>query len=120
VWEDNNRNELATGSEKKPVIKPVLIDREIPVLEARLDALNKAEGLSTANTAAPVGGPNAEVEPGANAATPGKGSGLTADQKKEFIEVAKRLKLLTDRREQILARVGDDYVVAPPKLPTKP
>jgi hypothetical protein len=120
VWEDNNRNELATGSEKKPVIKPVLIDREIPVLEARLDALNKGEGLSTANTAAPVGGPNAEVEPGANAATPGKGSGLTADQKKEFIEVAKRLKLLTDRREQILARVGDDYVVAPPKLPTKP
>jgi poly-gamma-glutamate capsule biosynthesis protein CapA/YwtB (metallophosphatase superfamily) len=120
VWEDNNRNELATGSEKKPVIKPVLIDREIPVLEARLDALNKAEGLSTANTAAPVGGPNAEVEPGANAAAPGQGSGLTADQKKEFIEVTKRLKLLTDRREQILARVGDDYVVAPPKLPTKP
>ena len=44
----------------------------------------------------------------------------TADQKKEFIAVTKRLKLLTDRREQILARVGDDYVVAPPKLPTKP
>jgi poly-gamma-glutamate capsule biosynthesis protein CapA/YwtB (metallophosphatase superfamily) len=121
VWEDNNRNELATGTEKKPVIKPVVIDREIPALEARLDALNKAAGLSTANTAAPVGGPNAEVEPGATGATPGQGSaGLTADQKKEFIEVTKRLKLLTDRREQILARVGDDYVVAPPKLPTKP
>jgi hypothetical protein len=120
VWEDNNRNELATGSEKKPVIKPVLIDREIPELEARLDVLNKAAGLSAANNAAPVGGPNAEVEPGANAAAPGEGSGLTADQKKEFIEVTKRLKLLTDRREQILARVGDDYVVAPPKLPTKP
>ncbi len=120
VWEDNNRNELATGNEKKPVIKPVLIDREIPALEARLDALNKAAGLGTANIAAPVGGPNAEVEPGANAAAPGQASGLTADQKKEFIEVTKRLKLLTDRREQILARVGDDYVVAPPKLPTKP
>jgi poly-gamma-glutamate capsule biosynthesis protein CapA/YwtB (metallophosphatase superfamily) len=120
VWEDNNRNELATGSEKKPVIKPVLIDREIPALEARLDALNKAAGLSTANASAPVGGPNAEVEPGANATAPGQGSGLTADQKKEFIEVTKRLKLLTDRREQILARVGDDYVVAPPKLPMKP
>jgi hypothetical protein len=34
--------------------------------------------------------------------------------------VTKRLKLLTDRRAQILARVGDDYVVAPPKLATKP
>jgi poly-gamma-glutamate capsule biosynthesis protein CapA/YwtB (metallophosphatase superfamily) len=121
VWEDNNRNELAAGSEKKPVIKPVVIDREIPALEARLDVLNKAAGLNATNVAAPVGGPNPEVEPGANAAAPGQGSaGLTADQKKEFIEVTKRLKLMTDRREQILARVGDDYVVAPPKLPTKP
>jgi hypothetical protein len=121
VWEDNNRNELASGLEKKPVIKPVLIDREIPALEARLDALNKAAGLTTTNAAAPVGGPNAEVEPGTNAATPGQGSvGLTADQKREFIDVTKRLKLLMDRRAQILARVGDDYVVAPPKLPTKP
>ena len=38
------------------------------------------------------------------------------DQKKEFIEVTNRLKLLTDRRAQILARVGDEYVMAPPKL----
>ena len=67
-----------------------------------------------------MGGPNAEVEPGANGAAPGQGSGLTADQKKEFIDVTKRLKLLMDRRAQILARVGDDYVVAPPKLPAKP
>ena len=29
--------------------------------------------------------------------------------------MTKRLKLLTDRRAQILARVGDDYVAAPPK-----
>jgi poly-gamma-glutamate synthesis protein (capsule biosynthesis protein) len=120
VWEDNNRNELASGLEKKPVIKPVLIDREIPALEARLDALNKAAGISTTSVAAPVGGPNSEVEPGANAASPGQGSGLTVDQKKEFIDVTKRLKLLMDRRAQILARVGDDYVIAPPKLPAKP
>ena len=33
--------------------------------------------------------------------------------------MTERLKLLTDRRAQILARVGDDYVVAPPKLPAK-
>jgi poly-gamma-glutamate synthesis protein (capsule biosynthesis protein) len=127
VWEDNNRNELATGLEKKPVIEPVLIDREIPALEARLDAMNKIAGLSTTSTAGPAGGPNSEATPGAgtgpgaNAASLGAGSaGLTAEQKKEFIDVTKRLKLLMDRREQILARVGDDYVVAPPKIPAKP
>jgi hypothetical protein len=58
--------------------------------------------------------------PGANGAAPGQVSALTADQKKEFVEVTKRLKLMMDRRAQILARVGDDYVVAPPKLPAKP
>src|SRR5579863_10428652 len=44
VWEENNRNEVARWREKKPlmpVIKPVLIDREIPPLQARLDELNK-------------------------------------------------------------------------------
>jgi poly-gamma-glutamate synthesis protein (capsule biosynthesis protein) len=94
VWEENNRNELAAGREKKPVIRPVLIDREIPPLEARLDELNKKAALP--------------------------GAGLTGDEKKEFVEVTKRLKLLTDRRAQILARVGDDYVVTPPKLAVKP
>ena len=96
VWEDNNRNEMAAGREKKPVIRPILIDREIPVLQARLDELNKAAGQS---------------EPG---------SALTAGQKKEFIEVTTRLKLLTDRRALILARVGDEYVTASPKIPAKP
>ena len=94
VWEENNRNEIAMGREKKPVIKPVLIDREIPPLEARLEELNK------------------------KAAQPG--AGLTADEKKEFVEATERLKLLMDRRAQILARVGDDYLVAPPKLAVKP
>jgi poly-gamma-glutamate synthesis protein (capsule biosynthesis protein) len=94
VWEENNRNEMAAGREKKPVIKPLLIDREIPPLQARLDELNKKSAQ--------------------------QGAGLTADEKKEFIEVTKRLKLLTDRRAQILARVGEDYVMAPPKLPAKP
>ena len=94
VWEENNRNEMAAGREKKAVIKPVLIDREIPPLQSRLDELNKKTAQESA--------------------------GLTADEKKEFIEVTKRLKLLTDRRAQILARVGDDYAMAPPKLPVKP
>jgi poly-gamma-glutamate synthesis protein (capsule biosynthesis protein) len=93
VWEENNRNELAAGREKKTVIKPVLMDRAIPPLQARLNELNKAAQGS---------------------------AGLTADEKKEFIEVTKRLKLLTDRRGQILARVGDDFVMAPPKLPARP
>ena len=121
VWEDNNRNELAAGREKKPLIKPVLIDREIPALEARLDALNKLAGLSATQPAVPVGGPNGEGAGGAKSAAPEQGSqALTLDQKNEFIEVTKRLKLLTDRRAQILARVGDDYVAAPPKLAAKP
>ena len=125
VWEDNNRNELAAGRDGKPlvrpIIRPVLIDREIPALEARLDALNKLAGSNTTQAEVPVGGPNGEGTTGAKSAAPEQGSqALTPDQKKEFIEVTKRLKLLTDRRAQILARVGDDYVVAPPKLAAKP
>ena len=97
VWEENNRNEVARWREKKPlmpVIKPVLIDREIPPLQARLDELNKMA-----------------AQPGAV---------LTADEKKEFVEATDRLKLLMDRRALILARVGDDYLIAPPKVPAKP
>jgi hypothetical protein len=45
---------------------------------------------------------------------------FTAGQKKEFIDVTDRLKLLTDRRALLLARTGDDYVTDPPKLPVKP
>jgi hypothetical protein len=41
---------------------------------------------------------------------------LSEGQKKEFIEVTNRLKLMTDRRALILARTGDEYVVDPPKL----
>ena len=90
MWEENNRNDLAAGREKTPVIRPILIDREIPKLQARLDEFNKP------------------------------GSALTEDQKREFIAVTSRLKLLTDRREQILARVGSEFVQAPPAMPAKP
>ncbi len=69
VWEENNRNDLAAGRTKTPVIRPILIDREIPVLQTRLDELNKL--ASQGNTAA---------SQQANA-------GLTDEQKKEFIEV---------------------------------
>jgi poly-gamma-glutamate synthesis protein (capsule biosynthesis protein) len=92
VWGENNHNELVRRGIKAPVIRPVLIDREIPRLQARLDELNK---LSTS-------------------AKP-----LTAEQKKDFIEVTKHLKLLTDRRALLLERVGDEYVIDPPKVTIK-
>jgi poly-gamma-glutamate synthesis protein (capsule biosynthesis protein) len=93
VWGENNRNELARGRAKTPVIHPLLIDREIPRLQARLDELTK---MSTP-------------------ATP-----LTAAQKQEFIDATNRLKLLTDRRALLLARIGDEYITDPPKLAAKP
>ena len=93
VWGENNRNELARGRAKSTIIRPILIDREIPRLQVRLDELNK---LSTGGTA------------------------LTAEQKQEFIEVTNRLKLLSDRRKLLLDRTGDEYVTDPPKIIVKP
>ena len=108
VWEENNRNEIASGKAKTAVIRPVLIDREIPKLQARLDELTKL-GASAKASGADASGADAS---GA--------AGLTEEQKQEFIEVTDRLKLLTDRRGQILARTGDEYVADPPKVAGKP
>jgi len=117
VWGENNRNQMAQGKAKSALIRPVLIDREIPRLQARLDEIVKL--------AAPV--PNdkkaeASQQPQADKKTEAKEpeKSLTAEQKKEFIELTTQLKLLTDRRAQILARCGDEFVEAPPKLPAKP
>ncbi len=99
VWGENNRNEIAAGRTKTAIIRPILMDREIPRLQARLDELNKLAAAPDASGAA---------------------AGLTADQKKEFIEVTNRLKLLTDRRAILLARTGDDYVTDPPKPSANP
>ena len=93
VWGENNRNAIAAGKAKTPSIHPVLIDREIPKVQAKLDELNKA----TQN-----------------------GAQMTAEQKQGFIDLNKELKLLMDRRAQILARTGDEYVTDPPKPPAKP
>ena len=114
VWEENNRNDLAAGRAKTPMIRPELIDREIPLVQAKLDELNKL----AAPPAPPEG--TAPAAGASSAATATTTTGLTPDQKKKFIELTSRLKLLTDRRAQILARAGDDYVTAPPKLPVKP
>jgi poly-gamma-glutamate capsule biosynthesis protein CapA/YwtB (metallophosphatase superfamily) len=98
VWEENNRNEIASGKAKTPVIRPVLIDREIPKLQARLDELNKIVDGNKADPTAPA---------------------LTAEQKQEFVATTRQLKLLDDRREKILDRVGDEFIIDPPKLPAK-
>jgi hypothetical protein len=45
---------------------------------------------------------------------------MGAEQKQEFIELNEQLKVLTDRRGQILARTGDEYVTDPPKMVAKP
>jgi poly-gamma-glutamate synthesis protein (capsule biosynthesis protein) len=95
VWGENNRNDLARGRSKISVIHPLLIDREMPRLQARLDELSK---LAASSQPAVL---------------------LTAAQKQEFIEVTKRLKLLDDRRKLIVARTGDEYVTEPPVLAAK-
>jgi poly-gamma-glutamate synthesis protein (capsule biosynthesis protein) len=93
VWGENNHNELGRRGIKSPVIQPVLIDREIPRVQAKLDELTK-------------------VSQG--------GAKFTVEQKKEFIELTDHLKLLTDRRTLLLERIGDEYVTDPPKLAGKP
>ncbi|MGO9638224.1 MAG: CapA family protein [Terracidiphilus sp.] len=93
VWGENNHNEMGRRGIKTPVIHPVLIDREIPRVQARLDELNKL---------------SSPTKP------------LTAEQKREFIELTSHLKLLTDRRALLIERVGDEYVIDPPKLSEKP
>jgi hypothetical protein len=93
VWGENNRNAIAAGKAKKPSIHPVLIDREIPKLQAELEQLNKATQ---------------------------DGTQMSAEQKQEFIDLNKELKLLTDRRGQILTRTGDEFLTDPPKVPSKP
>ena len=99
VWSENNRNEMAAGRAKTTVIRPLLMDREIPLVQARLDELNKAAAATDGD---------------------GKVAGLSAEQKREFIEVTSRLKMLTDRRALLLARTGDEYVMDPPKAAGKP
>jgi poly-gamma-glutamate capsule biosynthesis protein CapA/YwtB (metallophosphatase superfamily) len=92
MWGENNRNQLASGKAKTPMIGPVLIDRVLPDLQAKVDALSKQA----------------------------QGGEMSAEEKQEFVEATSELKLLTDRREKILARTGDEYVTEPPKMTGKP
>ena len=106
VWGENNRNDIASGHAKTAVIRPVLIDREIPRLQARIDELDKLAGSN------PPGSPPSDVAKA--------DSNLSPEQKKEFVGLTDQLKLLTDRRAQILSRTGDEYVTDPPKPPAAP
>jgi poly-gamma-glutamate capsule biosynthesis protein CapA/YwtB (metallophosphatase superfamily) len=121
VWEENNRNDIAAGRTKTPVIRPILIDRELPLLTSKLDELNQAAGLGVTPPSA-SGGPSSENSGSAAKAKPPDlaGTGLTSDQKKQYIELTSRIKLLTDRRNLILARTGEEYLTAPPRMPSKP
>jgi poly-gamma-glutamate synthesis protein (capsule biosynthesis protein) len=84
VWTENNRLLYMRGKAKTLYIGPTLIDREIPRLQARFDELSHSVAE------------------------------LTAEQKQEFVQVANQLQMLKHRRELLLARTGDDFVVAPP------
>lgn len=90
VWEENNHLRLRSGKETAPVIRPEFIDRLIPALQVRLDTLNQ---LGAAGTE------------------------LTAEQKQDFLQVTQELASLKHRREIILDRTGDDFVIPPPPRP---
>jgi poly-gamma-glutamate capsule biosynthesis protein CapA/YwtB (metallophosphatase superfamily) len=86
AWTENNSLQVRAGHAKTLFIGPIFIDREIPRLQARYDELDRM------------------------------GTQLSPNQKQEMIEIANRLQMLKHRRELLLARTGDEYVVAPPKL----
>jgi poly-gamma-glutamate capsule biosynthesis protein CapA/YwtB (metallophosphatase superfamily) len=121
AWGENNRNEIASGKIHTPVIRPILIDREIPKLQVRLDELTKLAGLDPP-AAQNASAASAEDHGAALSAfdKPSPPSALNPEQQKEFIAITSELKLLTDRRQQILTRTGDEYVADPPRLPAKP
>ena len=89
AWGENNYLRLRAGREKIPMIRPVLIDRELPRVQARLDALNKL-GV------------------------------LTAEQRQQYVQLTDELAQLQHRRELLLQRTGDEYLVQPPPPPANP
>ena len=87
AWTENNSLQVRAGHAKTLFIGPVFMDREIPRLQSRYDELDRM------------------------------GPQLSPEQKQEMIQVSTRLQMLKHRRELLLARTGDEYVVAPPNLP---
>ena len=85
VWGENDRIALASGHAGALRIQPVLIDREVPRLEARLRELSR----------------NGDV------------ASLTGVEKTEAIEATNELRLLEHRRKLLLARIGDEHLADP-------
>jgi poly-gamma-glutamate capsule biosynthesis protein CapA/YwtB (metallophosphatase superfamily) len=86
AWTENNGLNLRNGIAKLALIRPVLIDRELPRLQAQIDMLQAVTSMTPA-------------------------------QKQEFMRTTSQLQMLKRRRELLLGRTGDDYVVSPPVLP---
>jgi len=84
VWTENNHLQLRAGHAKTALIRPVFLDREIPRLQAQYDELQKL------------------------------GPQLSPEQKQDLVHVSAQLQLLKHRRELLLLRTGDDFVVPPP------
>jgi poly-gamma-glutamate capsule biosynthesis protein CapA/YwtB (metallophosphatase superfamily) len=84
VWTENNHLLVKGGHAKTLFIGPVFMDREIPKLQARYDELDHL------------------------------GPQLSAEQKQELVQVSSRLQMLKHRREILLARTGDDFLISPP------
>jgi len=93
VWGENNHNELGVTA-KTPVIRPVLMDREIPALEAKIAELNNAQTTL--------------------------GAQVIAAQKQELATDNARLRLLEYRRKLLLERTGNTFLTAPPAVAAKP
>lgn len=84
AWGENNHLQLQSGHTKIACIRPVLIDREIPKLQTEVDDLTRL------------------------------GDQLSADQKKELVQLSSELETLKHRRELLLSRTGDEYLISPP------
>src|SRR5258706_5696127 len=87
AWTENNSLQVRAGHAKTLFIGPVFIDPGNSPLQTRYDELHRI------------------------------GTQLSAEQKRGMVPIASRLQMLKHRRELLLARTGDEYVVAPPKLP---
>jgi len=88
AWTENNHLLVKGGHAKSLSIRPVFMDRVIPELQSRVDALQAL------------------------------GAQLTPEQKQELVQVSNELMMLKHRRELLLLRTGDDFLIPPPPLPT--
>lgn len=85
VWTENNHPFVKGGAHQSQIIRPVLIDRELPAAQVRVAELMKVEKPDVATS-------------------------------KALVSSLKRVELLRRRRELLLYRTGDEYLVAPPAI----